>query len=160
MVGSQIDTLIPDPFFGHNLCFKYSNESYKLILDIYVLKDFQWYKELFSPIIFGPWNCFLKIHESVKTPIPKVGNHLRVWGFIPSHCPTLPGTWNVTLGLHSWPKARVATCTQCYLVLLSIFMYINWKGKLLWNTFVFILQLGVNKEVLPLGNGNDPKTLW
>jgi hypothetical protein len=32
--GSQIDSLTPDPSFGHNLCYKYSNASCKLILDI------------------------------------------------------------------------------------------------------------------------------
>jgi len=40
---SQINTLIPDPSFGHNLCFKYSNESCEPILDIYVSRFFQWY---------------------------------------------------------------------------------------------------------------------
>jgi hypothetical protein len=34
MVKSQIDTLIFGLSFGHNLYFKYSNESYELILDI------------------------------------------------------------------------------------------------------------------------------
>jgi hypothetical protein len=34
LVGSQINILIPDPFFGHNLCYKYSNGSYKFILEI------------------------------------------------------------------------------------------------------------------------------
>jgi hypothetical protein len=36
-----------------------------------------------------PWNHLLKIWESIKTPTPKVGVHLGVWGFIPSHSPTL-----------------------------------------------------------------------
>jgi hypothetical protein len=34
MVGSQIGSLTPDPFFGHNLCFMYPNGSCKPILDI------------------------------------------------------------------------------------------------------------------------------
>jgi len=34
MGGSQIGTLTPNPSFGHNLCFKYSNGSCKPILDI------------------------------------------------------------------------------------------------------------------------------
>jgi hypothetical protein len=34
---------------------------------------------------------------------PKMGIHLGVWGFIPSHSFALPGAWNVTLGLPSWP---------------------------------------------------------
>jgi len=51
---------------------------------------------------FDLYNCPLKIQESIRTPIPKVGTHLKVWGFIPSHFPTLLGAWNVTLGLHLW----------------------------------------------------------
>jgi hypothetical protein len=37
---------------------------------------------------FDPYNCFLKIRESIGTPIPKVGVHLGMCGFIPSHSPT------------------------------------------------------------------------
>jgi hypothetical protein len=34
---------------------------------------------------FDPWNRLLKIWESIETPTPKVGDHLGMWGFIPSH---------------------------------------------------------------------------
>jgi hypothetical protein len=54
MVGSQIANLTPGLSFGHNLCFKCSNESCELILDIYVSKSFQWYKNLFNPMGFDP----------------------------------------------------------------------------------------------------------
>jgi hypothetical protein len=69
---------------------------------------FQWHNKLFNPMGFNPCNCSLKIQKSIRTPTPqselhKVGVHLGVWRFIPSHSPTLPGAWNVTLGLHSWP---------------------------------------------------------
>jgi hypothetical protein len=37
---------------------------------------------------FDPYNRSLKIWDSIRTPIPKVGAHLGVWGFIPSHIPT------------------------------------------------------------------------
>jgi hypothetical protein len=70
---------------------------------------------------FDPFNCPLKIQEPIGTPTPKIGAHLGVWKFIPSHF------------LHSWehemwllgsllahtfvgpcldrkPKARVVTC--------------------------------------------------
>jgi hypothetical protein len=108
----QIDTLTLDLSFGHNLCFKYSNGSYNPILNIYVSRVFQWYNELFNPMKFDPWNTFLKIHKSIGIPIPKMGIHLGVCEFIPSHSPTLPGVcefipshsptlpgvWNVTLG--------------------------------------------------------------
>ncbi len=74
-------------------------------LDIYVLRAFQWYKKLFDPMGFNPCNFSMKIRESIKTPIPKMGAHLGMWMFIPSHSPTLSGAWNVTPGLHSWPAS-------------------------------------------------------
>jgi hypothetical protein len=76
MVGSQITNLIPDLSFGHNLCFKCQNGSCELILDIYVSIAFQWYKKFFNSIGFDPFNCSLKIQESIGTPTPKVGVHL------------------------------------------------------------------------------------
>jgi hypothetical protein len=48
MVGSQIGNLAPDPSFGHNLCFKNPNGSCEPILDIYILRSFQWCKFFFS----------------------------------------------------------------------------------------------------------------
>jgi len=50
VVESQIDTLIFDPSFDHNLCFNYSNVTCKLILNIHISRAFQWYKELFNPM--------------------------------------------------------------------------------------------------------------
>jgi hypothetical protein len=85
VVGSQIRILTPGPSFGHNLCFKYSNESCEPILDIYALRDFQWCKELFNLMNFGSWNCFIKIQDFVGILTPKVGVHLGMCGFIPSH---------------------------------------------------------------------------
>ncbi len=40
---------------------------------------------------FDPYNCLLKIQESIGIPAPKVGAHLGVCGFIPSYSPTLLG---------------------------------------------------------------------
>jgi len=57
---------------------------------------------------FDPLNFSLKIWESIGTPTPKVGGHLGMWKFIPSHSPTLPGAWNVTPRLHFWPAASQA----------------------------------------------------
>jgi hypothetical protein len=102
MVENQIANLTFDPSFGHNLCIKYPNGSCEPILDIYVLRGFQLYKEPFNPISFDPGDRLLKILKSIGSPTPKVGVHLGVWGFIPSHFPTLPGAWNVTLELHFW----------------------------------------------------------
>jgi hypothetical protein len=52
MVRNQIDTLTPNPPFGHKLCYKYLNGSCKPILDIYGLITFQWYKEVLNPMSF------------------------------------------------------------------------------------------------------------
>jgi hypothetical protein len=86
LVGkSQIVILTPNPSFSHNLCFKYWNGSCEPILNIQVSRSFQWYKELFSSMSFDPWNIYLKIQNSIGIPTPKVGVHLGMCGFIPSH---------------------------------------------------------------------------
>jgi hypothetical protein len=103
VVASQIANLIHGLFWGHNLCFNDLNGSHKPILDISVLKVFQWYKERFNPMGFDSWNYSLKIGDSIETPIPKVGTHLGVWGFIPWHFPTFPGVKDVIPKLPSWP---------------------------------------------------------
>jgi hypothetical protein len=82
-VRSQVANLIPNLSLSHNLCFKYPNGSSELILDIHVSRAFQWHKKLFNSMIFDPYNHLLKIQESTRIPIPKVGAHLGVWGFIP-----------------------------------------------------------------------------
>jgi len=109
MVDSQIANLTPDLSLSHNLCFNHPNGSCKPILNIYVPWDFQWYKELHNPMGFDLYNRFLKLQESIWTPIPKVGAHLGVWRFIPSQSPTLLGTWDVTLRLPSWLAHLVTT---------------------------------------------------
>ncbi len=54
IIGNQIANLTPIPSFGHNLCLKCLNESWEPILDIYVSKAFQWYKELLNLMGFDP----------------------------------------------------------------------------------------------------------
>jgi hypothetical protein len=103
MVESQIVNLTPDLFFGYNLCFRCPNGSWEPILNIYVSIAFQWYKKLFDPMGFDPCICPLKIWESIGILIPKMGVHLGMWTFIPSHSFALPGTWNVTPRLPFWP---------------------------------------------------------
>jgi hypothetical protein len=103
VIGSQIGNLTPNLSFDHNLCFKCPNGSCEPILDIFVSRAFQSYKELFNPMGFDSYNCYLKIQKSIKTPTPKVGVHLGMWGLILSHSPTLLGAWNVIPGLHFWP---------------------------------------------------------
>jgi len=126
MVESQIGNLIPDLSFGHNLCFKYLNGSSEPILDIYISRTFQWYKELFNPMSFDSYNCLLKIQESIRSPTPKVGAHLGMCWFIPSHFPTQLGaricdSWAsllartfVGLCFGCEPKVRVTTLYVFY----------------------------------------------
>ncbi len=82
-------------FLSHNLCYKYLNGSCEPILDIYVLRIFQWYKEIFNPMNFNLSNCYLKNWDSIRTPTPKMGVHLGVCGPIPSYFPTFTflGMW-------------------------------------------------------------------
>jgi len=102
VVRNQIDILIPDPFFGHNLCCKYLNGLYELILNIYISRAFQWYKELFNTMSFDPSNHSLTIQKTLETPIPKMGSPLgNVW----SHSLTFfrtPRSVDVIPRLHSW----------------------------------------------------------
>jgi hypothetical protein len=99
LVGSQTGNLTPGPSFGHNLCFRCLNERCEPILDIFISRAFQWYKERHKPLIFDPLNFSLKFWESTEIPSPKVGVALGVWGFTPSHFPTHPGVCDVTPGL-------------------------------------------------------------
>jgi hypothetical protein len=130
MVGSQIGNLTPCPSFGHNLCFKYPNGSFKLMLDIYVSRTFQWYKELINPMSFDPCNCPSKIQEwSSGVTFHAIGN---VWvrSFTFSYTPKSMkcDSWasllaytfaNLCLGRE--PKVRVVT---------------NWAY--IWNDFICI----------------------
>jgi hypothetical protein len=93
----------PGPSFGHNLCFRCSNEQCEPILDIYASRAFQWYKERHKTLRFDPSNRSLKFRESTGTPSPKVGVALGVWRLTPSHSPTLPGVFDVTPGLPLGP---------------------------------------------------------
>jgi hypothetical protein len=148
VVGSQnwqtLGSSTPVPSFGHNLCFRCPNEQCGPILDIYASRAFHWYKERHKPLRFDPSNQSLKFRESTETPSPKVGVALGVWGFTPSHFPTLSGVLNVTPGLpfgphpcnpfclgHQ-PKARVATINMKYL---NVFHHctIITRGLLKWS---------------------------
>jgi len=108
VVQNQIVNLIFSPSFDYNLCVKCPNGSCEHILNIYVPRSFQWYKELFNPMGFDPYNFSLKIWESIGIPTPKVGADLGLWRFIPSHSLALPKAWNVTPRLHTWPTPSQA----------------------------------------------------
>jgi len=98
LVESQIGNLTPGLSFGHNLCFRCPNEQCETILDIYVPRAFQWYKERHKLLSFDPSNWSLKFWRSPRTSSPKVRVALGVWGLTPSHSPTLPGVYDVTPG--------------------------------------------------------------
>jgi hypothetical protein len=111
MVGSQIGNLTPSPSFGHNLCFNYPNGSCEPILNIYVPRAFQWYKELFNPMGFNPLQLLSKdwrIHWDSNSQNGRSFGSVEVHSFTLSHTPTLPGAWNVTPELHSWPAPSQA----------------------------------------------------
>jgi hypothetical protein len=57
---------------------------------------------------FDPCNHPLKIRESIETPIPKMGVHFEVLGFISSHSPIILGAQNMTPALHFWPTTLQA----------------------------------------------------
>ncbi len=106
---------------------------------------------------FDPYNCPLKVWESIGTPTPKMGAHLGVWGFIPSHPLTFLGAWNVTpglmLGLHlasrcfgHKPKARVATWIHAIIFIIHKWkkcdrVWIIWGQKV--ELFIMIVRVHV-----------------
>ncbi len=102
VVESQTANLIIGPSFGHNLCFICLNGECEPILDIYVPKNFHWYKKLLKPLSFDPCNCPLKIQESTGTPTPKVELPwgVRVHSLTPSHT---PGSMLCDSRLPPWP---------------------------------------------------------
>jgi hypothetical protein len=102
VVGSQIANLTSDPSFGHNLCLKCPNRSCEPILDIYVPRDFQWYKEFLNPLNFDPYKTFSKnlgIHQDSNSQSGSSFGSVRVHSFT---SPTLQGACGVTPGLPSW----------------------------------------------------------
>jgi len=85
VVKNQIDNLTLGFSFSHNLCFKYANGLCKPILDIYIPSSFQWYKEFFNPMSFGPCNHPLKIRESNSqsgNSLGSVGLHSFIFSYI------------------------------------------------------------------------------
>ncbi len=113
LVWSQTGNLTPGPSFGHNLCFRCPNEHYKPILDIYILRAFQGYKEHHKLLSFDPWNCSMKFQESIEIQSPKVGVALGVWVFTPSCSLTLsyiPGSMWCNSWASSWPTPLRPLC--------------------------------------------------
>ncbi len=59
VVGSQTASLTPGPPFAHNLCCKCPNGSCEAILDMYISRTLQQYKEHLNARCFDPCNCAL-----------------------------------------------------------------------------------------------------
>jgi hypothetical protein len=68
---SRIRCRVPSPSFGHNLCFRCSNEQCEPILDIYVSRAFPWYKERNNPLRFDPSTRPLKFGSPPELPLLK-----------------------------------------------------------------------------------------
>ncbi len=67
VVGSQTASLTPSPSFAHNLGCRCSNGSCEAILDIYISRPFQRYKEHLNARCFDPCNRLLSFWESRRT---------------------------------------------------------------------------------------------
>ncbi len=89
LVGSQIGNLTPGPSFGHNLCFRCPNEQCEPILDIYVSRAFQWYKERHKWLRFDASNWSLKFLGVHRDSISQLGSCL---GSVRVHSLTLSCT--------------------------------------------------------------------
>jgi hypothetical protein len=161
VIGSQIVNLIPNLSFGHNLCFRCSNGRCEPILDIYVLRDFHWYKEILEPLSFDPCNRPLKIRKSTGTPIPQSGTPLGCEGSF-SH--TFSCSWEYVVWLpasllahnlanpclHREPKVRIATISFTYehfqIELRAIGFSIQLQKCVTWSPFCLPLDFNTPSQ--------------
>ncbi len=112
MVESQTANLTLGPFFGHDLCFRCPNGWCEPILGIYVLRAFQWYKELLKPTIlqeFWPLQSpseDSKVHQDSISQSGSCLGSVRVHSLTLSFTPMLPfrPTTLPTLALVASPK--------------------------------------------------------
>jgi hypothetical protein len=137
----------PSPSFGHNLCFRYPNGSCELTLNIYIPKDFQWYKKFFNPWILTPTIAFWRFGSPLGLQLPK-------WEFTWECEGSFPHTLLHSHEYEMWflgsllartfaspyfgrePKAKVTTkwYTKMLLLPLSWFSQMGIQGCLLINT--------------------------
>jgi hypothetical protein len=114
LVRSQTSNLTLGPSFGHTLCFRCPNEQWKPILNIYVSRAFQWYKECHKPLSFDPWNCSLKFQESQsRSCLGSVRVHSLTLSYTPGSmwCDSRAFFWPTPLQplcLGREPKTKVA----------------------------------------------------
>jgi len=104
---------------------------------------------------FDPWNCSLKIWESIEIPTSKVGAHLGVWGFIPSHSLAFMGAWNVTPGLQTWPAPSQPFALVGSLRLGLRHLYPNVHIYILWYILLYKI---VSSYRMVLSNCDTPHT--
>jgi hypothetical protein len=159
MGENQIDTLILGLSFGHNLCFKYSNVLCKPTLTIHVSRPFQWYNELFNPMICLALEiAFWKFKSSLGLQLPKwkpiwecVGSFLHIllhsWGSIKCdfRASLLTRTFANPCFGHE-PKAKVAIVhPHASLVLWAsqVFFFYRYLPFLCISSVLFLLFLGV-----------------
>jgi hypothetical protein len=142
VIESWIVNLTPGPSFGQSLCFKCPNGSYKPTLDIYVPRDFQWYKKFPNPMAFDPYNHSMKIWESIRSPTFQNGSSL---GSGSAHFLTLssqpPGSMKCDSQLHFWFAPLQA------LTLVTIPRLKLWQVVRLNHYFIDNLKIKINKSI-------------
>jgi len=110
LVGSQTGSSTPDPSFGHNLCFRCPNEQCEPILDIYVPRDFQWYKECHKLLSFDPLKSVSEVSGVHRDSISQSGSCL---GSVRAHSLTLsytPGSLWCDSRASPWPAPLQPLC--------------------------------------------------
>ncbi len=125
-------------------------------------KIFSMINEFFNPMGLEPCNRFLQVQESIGTPTPKVGAHLGVWGFIPSHSLTFPGAWDVTPELPSWsaPLQALALVVSPRLGLRQYTRRYNQNKNLLkvienFKTYLFKYVMAMKNSTRPCNVSNN-----
>ncbi len=161
MVRSRIANLTPGPSFSHNLCFRCPNGSCETVLDIYVLRPFQWYKTIVNPMFLTPAIAPWRFGSPSELQLPKLGVHLGVWRFnshtLPYSQP--PGSMKcdsrTSLLDHSFtspcvgnePKARVATTLMyswSFFLMISLVFYLSTHLEKLNKCFFKCRKFGIS----------------
>ncbi len=126
------------------------------ILNIQISITFQWYNELFNRMRFDPWNCSLKIRESIGWHAPS------------SLLVSQPYFWKsggMTLTLPKWglgsplglPKLQslisgVKTpCIEVFFISMESYQILDVENGLAWGIWTFAAQVMTKKKV-----GNRP----
>jgi hypothetical protein len=138
MVASQTANLTLGLSFGHNLCLRCPNGPCKPILNIYVSISFQWYKGLFELMGLDPYNCALKIRESIWVSQPHFRRSVRVK-------PTLPkvGSWSLS-GLPKTQSSSLGVKTPrmaVFYIPLKRSWSVDVQNGLVWTIWTYAAQV-------------------